>query len=258
MTQRVQDLQGIPNFRDLGGYPTADGGRVRWGRVYRSAKLSRATPAGLSALDALGMASVFDLRTAEERAAEPTRWLRAPGAVYESPKATMRPLMDDILRHAFDEPTTVRAMADFYAQIPLLFAEEFGALFRALAAGGTPLLLHCAAGKDRTGVASALLLSALGVPREIIAQDYVLTEQLLDAGRQALMHETIAGPPSMSSHMAAKPLSVQVTLWRALPEFLDPALASVDQRYGSVANYLLQALGLDPQELQKLRDHLVE
>lgn len=256
--RRVRDLDGARNFRDLGGYATQDGRRVRWGRVFRSAKLSKLTDPGVDALEGLAISSVFDLRTAEERAAEPSRWRRPPTHVYESLKPTMRPLMEEILEHAQDEPTAHQAMQLMYSRFPELYREEFAQLFRRLVQGGTPLLLHCAAGKDRTGVASALVLSALQVPREQVIEDYAMTEKLVDAKAQAARHQVIAGPASMENQMAAKPQSVQIVFWRSTPDFINASFAAIERGYGSIEGYLSRGLGLSDAELQALRDQLIE
>src|SRR5262249_2657770 len=152
---RVLKLDGPTNFRDLGGYPTASGGRTRWGMVYRADAPARLTPADHTAIERLGLRVAYDLRTDHERDRSPSALpdsvrreiLRIGGrATYPAARDTGTDLPDAFLHHMS------LAMADSDAPI-------FGRLLTNLSTGELPALIHCTAGKDRTGVASALLLA---------------------------------------------------------------------------------------------------
>ncbi len=125
----ILGLQGAPNFRDLGGYATADGHHVRSGLVYRSNKLSALTPADEAAIDQLHLVAEIDLRTAEERKSEPSRWLHAPADIYDSPKSTLKPTLDPLLGKIHDAASARSALTDFYAQMPDIYRPEYAALF---------------------------------------------------------------------------------------------------------------------------------
>jgi protein-tyrosine phosphatase len=139
------------------------------------------TPADIDRIDGLKLAAVVDLRTQEERAISPTVWDHRPSDVYESPKPTLAPMLHRVLDNAQTADGARRGMKAFYADIPDEYRVEYSSLFRRIASGHLPLLVHCTAGKDRTGVAVAVLLLSLGVPQEKIEEDYQLTNNLLPA-----------------------------------------------------------------------------
>jgi len=236
-------LNGAPNFRDLGGYATRDGKHVVRGLVFRSDKLSELTPADVARVKALGIRNVVDLRTVEERHREPDAW-RAP-AVYESPKPSLSATLG--LRDPDATPDAAHArMVALYARMPADYAEEYAAMFHRLAAGGAPLIVHCTAGKDRTGVASALLLTALGVPRETVVSDYLLTNARRAAHPPRVLAVSVSG---------AQP-EVRKALMAADPDYINSALDALERQYGSIDSYMRQALGLTDQEIASLRRRL--
>ena len=243
---RVLGLQGAPNFRDIGGYTTADGRHVRWGLVYRSNKLSALTPADESRVTALHIATEIDLRTIQERADEPDRWLQPPADIYQSPKPSLKPLIGQLLAGVHDVPTARQSMERFYARMPDEYRPEYTALFQRLAAGDAPILVHCTAGKDRTGVATAILLTALGVPRETVVSDYGMSEKLLP-------------PPSIKAGALSQlPPDAQRELMRSDPVFIQAALDSIDHEYGSVGGYLKNGLGLNSAQIDAMRSRLTQ
>jgi protein-tyrosine phosphatase len=243
---RVLGLQGAPNFRDVGGYATADGRHVRWGMVYRSNTLSALTPADESRVEALHIGTEIDLRTMQERADDPDRWLQPPGDIYQSPKPSLKPLIAQVLASVHDLPTARQSMEHFYARMPDEYRPEYTALFTRLAAGDAPILVHCTAGKDRTGVAAAILLTALGVPRATVVQDYSMSQTLL--------------PPTAakSGALARLPPDAQQELMRSDPVFIEAALDSIDHEYGSVGGYLKAGLGLHDSQIDAMRSRLTQ
>jgi hypothetical protein len=123
----VLGLAGAPNFRDLGGYATKDSRHVRWGEVYRSSALSALTPQDEATVGTLHIASEFDLRTAEERAREPDRWLHPPAMVVDSPKQSLRPMTVALLAHVSDAATARQAFIGLCARMPDQYRPEYSA-----------------------------------------------------------------------------------------------------------------------------------
>lgn len=247
-------LAGAPNFRDLGGYRTRDGRTVRRGLVFRSSKLAPLTPVDWARVETLGIHGVYDLRTVEERHAEPDNWPQPPATVYASPKPDMAGTIA-AMRRAGSSPAAVRGVIiGFYRRMPIDYAPEYAAFFKGLAGGATPVVVHCTAGKDRTGVASALLLTALGVPRATVVDDYEMTERLLvrPAGKPGMPVGGKAG-----ATMATLPPAAQDAVWRSDPVYIRAALETVDARYGSIDGYMRRALGMSAAEIAALRKNLL-
>jgi protein-tyrosine phosphatase len=245
--RRVIALQGQTNFRDLGGYETADGRHVRWGVIFRSGELSHLTAADYRRVSALGIHTIYDLRDQSERASQPTDWSANPVRTFASAKTgaiagAMLPLTDPKI----DAERAHAALADFYAQMPSLYAPEYRVIVRELLEDHAPLLLHCTAGKDRTGVASALILTALGVPRATIVRDYELTDQLLKPSSEPPKTEFMRRFQSL-------PADVQHAMMSADPGYIEAAFRSMESQYGSVEKYLSTELGLGPDQIKRLQ-----
>lgn len=229
---RVLPLQGATNFRDLGGYATRDGRRLRWRRLFRSDHLGGLTEADQAQLAALGLTRAFDFRGHGERAAEP---YAVPGLVQHS--LAIEPSVAQHMERLADAglPLTAERMAglmeDLYRRLVTEDLPRFAELFQHLLAADAPLVFHCTAGKDRTGVAAALLLLALEVPREVVLQDYLLT------------NEVYRRPPSR--HPGRVPEEALAVLWSVRADFLEAALQHVERQPGGVDAFLAQQLGLD-------------
>jgi protein-tyrosine phosphatase len=241
---RVWRLQGATNFRDLGGYPGHGGRPLRWRRLFRSDHLAGLTASDQATLADLGLARAFDFRGVAERAATP---YDLPGVVQHplaiEPSVVQR--MED-LAAAGDRltvPVVVGLMQDLYRGLINDQAHHFAALFDHLLQADAPLVMHCTAGKDRTGVAAALILLALGVPRDLVLQDYLLTNQLY------------RHPPLPSTDIPAEALAV---LWRVQQGFLDAALQAVDADHGGIQPYLQRRLGLGPAALDTLAQRYLQ
>ncbi len=236
-------LEGASNVRDLGGYRGADGRRVRRHLVYRSAALAKLTPQDLEVLGALHIRTVCDFRSVAERARAPTRLLR-PERVELPIEPSVGAGLRDILR---TQDATGEALHAVLEQAYVAYAIEsqaqYGALFARLLAGNCPLLFHCSAGKDRTGFAAALLLTALGVAWEDVVADFSATNQLW-------RRDTVPA--------ADLPASIREALLRAEPRLLEAAFAAARREYGSMERYFEQAFGLDAAALARLRDLLLE
>jgi len=180
---RTVPLEGQRNFRDLGGYRTADGRhQVRWGMLYRSGSLARLTDKDYAVLAPLGITSVIDFRSTTERASEPTDWRAGePEILTKAYTSKGEAALMGVMQGPNATQAKVReAMIGFYHQMPEQYADQYSEVFHRLAAHKSPMLFHCTAGKDRTGLASALVLTVLGVPRDKVIEDYVLTEKAGD------------------------------------------------------------------------------
>jgi protein-tyrosine phosphatase len=252
--QRRLKLEGPVNFRDLGGYATADGRHVRWGRVYRSDSLESLTPADIARLDELGIRLVCDLRRDEERAAAPSRvdghgdvrieHLPIGGIAAETKDMAGRMLRGEI------QAVSAAMMADVYLTILDLHPDSFGAVVaHAADAAELPMVIHCTAGKDRTGVASALLLAVLGVEDATIAADYELSTEFQARARVAAVR-----PQLEAAGVEFEKVEAYFLAPRAV---IADTLGGVRERYGSVEGYLTKHAGIEPKTLDKLRGLLV-
>lgn len=252
-------LVGAPNFRDLGGYATADGRRVRKGMLYRSEGLCSLTPDDLSVLNQLGIRLVCDIRSEHERRQAPNRWPAPPlETLHLNVSADLRAGYNAIARAIRDDPSEQGASAAMllsYRQFPAAFAGHLANLFeRILSDTGIPLVFHCAAGKDRTGFVAAMLLSALDVaPRDILA-DYLLTSHYWHGPRtEASLRAALAGILD-----APPPPGVVNALSLASPDYLQAAFSSINEEYGSVHTYLETTAGLDTRARQALQARLLK
>ena len=228
---RSLSLAGASNFRDLGGYPGHGGRTVKWRRLFRSDHLAGLTAADQAALAELGVARAVDFRGRAESAAHA---YALPGMAYHplhiEPTVVQRALELQRTGRQLTAQDAVGLMQETYRGFVHENAPRFAELFRLLLASDVPLVFHCTAGKDRTGFAAALILLALGVPRDVVMQDYLLTNSLYRR------------PEGMGSHAPEEVLSV---LWRVQEEFLNAALHRVDNDFGGVQTYLVDVLGMD-------------
>ncbi|WP_162854670.1 tyrosine-protein phosphatase [Sphingobium estronivorans] len=241
---RALPLDGGQNFRDLGGYPTEDHRHVRWGLLFRSGSLHALTPADFSYLKMLGLRTEVDFRSTQERAAEPTDW-----PTGQAPQI----LADDydfaiLGRHMTNlqdmTPDEVQAkMVEMYPVILDQFNGQYRRLFDQLLAGKVPLAFHCSAGRDRTGIAAALVLTALGVPRETVIQDYLLTNRYFQMAQVGPAAQTWGKlPPAMTKVMVSS----------ARPS-IEAVFKLIDGYPGGAKAYLRDRLGLDQLKIARLR-----
>lgn len=237
-------LHGSTNFRDLGGYAGRDGRSVRWRRLFRSDHLGELTPQDVATLSGMGLARVCDFRGAQERMAHACV---LPGVAVHALaiEPTVVQGMQSLLAagQVLTVQATVELMQQTYRDFVLDNTPRFAQLFAELLLDDTPLVFHCTAGKDRTGFAAALILSALGVPRAVVMQDYLLTN---DFYRQ---------PRAASGFASQEVLDV---LWKVQPGFLEAALQTVEARHGSLEHYLEKDLGLGRAQRQRLEQLYLE
>jgi protein-tyrosine phosphatase len=259
--ERLVPLEGGRNFRDLGGYRTGDGRRVRWRVLFRSGVLSYLTAEDWRHLSGLGVRTVCDLRAPHERAREPVQ--PRPADVqwdewdYDSRDVSLR---SHLTAHAMLTPETARSsITALYRELPARFAAQFAGIFQRLVAGSTPLIINCSAGKDRTGVASALVLSSLGVVRDDVLADYVLTNEAVDLERELFTHpRSTVGVGGEHEHLTRLAPDVRVPLLAAHAEYLEAAYEQIDADYGSVTGFVRDCLGVSDIEVGGLRDRLLE
>jgi protein-tyrosine phosphatase len=251
-------LEGANNFRDLGGYRTSDGHYVRWGLVYRSGSLVNLTSKDSEYLHTLGIRLVCDVRADGERARAPDH---LEGNAAELLSVPIGPNRDGTL----SPEDLKKRVAAINAQnkdsirgydFAITDAAQYGRILHRMAAGDLPAVEHCTSGKDRTGVFSAILLTALGVPRETVIQDYLLTTQYMLAP-DSIERTTadlqkffgLAEPPDAATVRA---------IMTTRPETLQATFDNITKTYGSFDNYLRDALKLSDSDLASLRERLLE
>jgi protein-tyrosine phosphatase len=232
------DLAGASNFRDLGGYPAKNGRTVRWRQIFRSNHLGHVTEADIAVLRGLGLRNAFDFRGTEERVAAVCRLTEI--AVHSLP---IEPTVVASLRArltagaALSTADALDVMRDSYRNYVRYNTPNFRALFAHLLEDRAPLVIHCTAGKDRTGFACALILHALGVPEDVIAEDYLLTNRFYRRD------------PSASIDL---PDEVRQVLGSVEASFLAAAFDAICREYGDLESYFSEGLGLGPRERASL------
>lgn len=252
---RLIPVEGSNNFRDIGGYKTADGREVKWGILYRSAAMNRITPAGFAQMKALGIKTNVDFRATQERTSAPTVWpADMKVAVYSQDyDMDMTPFMAFFQKGNVTAEETRAMMAVFYADAPFKFAGQYKRLMRLILDGETPLVYNCSAGKDRTGVATALILTILGVPRGTVTEDYLLsnryyTPDMPKAGEKE--------DPMMAAFRRVPPDVVQA-LMGVDARYLDAAFAAIEAREGGWERYVREDLGLSAADVAALKTRLL-
>jgi len=261
MTIFPSGLEGAPNFRDLGGFRAAGGSRVRPGRLFRSESLERLTDVDLAQVASLDIALAYDLRNADERTRASNRW--PPGKTPETvagidslefEAVSVFGWRERIADPTFDAAAACHWMQDAYAKMPGLFAGVLVSVFDRLGAPSAPAtLIHCTAGKDRTGFTSAMVLLALGVSRDEVFEDYLLTRNRRSP--EALLR-TLLGPDL--TRRSPTTSAAMLTIADVREEYLGAALHAIERDFGSMEAYLALACGLDSARSSRLRSQLLE
>lgn len=248
---RPLTIEGTINARDLGGLPTGDGRRVGLGKLIRSAELDKLTGRGVAALrDQHRVATILDLRSTRERTKRPPAiGLHRDATLVHYDYATSSADMERLW--AKDDVTHAEVhamMLDIYRRLPWEQAEGFRLLFELVETGRTPILFHCAAGKDRTGAAAALLLSALGVTREAIYDDFLMSELCFEANRTRFAGN---GADALLLRAEWEPIL------RTDRAYLEAMFTALEAR-GDMAFYFAEALGFDAPRIERLRASMLE
>jgi protein tyrosine/serine phosphatase len=252
-------LEGVENFRDFGGYPTASGRRLRARRLYRSASHGKATDADLEEIGGLRIAVVVDLRRKQERARDPSRRPAAfAGEVIENDMGEDEE--DSWVAHVSRSDLTAASfrayMFDYYREAPFneRMVDLYSRYFEILATAEEPVLIHCAAGKDRTGILAALTHHLAGVHRDDLMADYLATnDPARMARRLPLITEAIR---DLTGRTPSEP-AVRVAMG-VEPAYLETAFASMTERYDGVDGYLREVLGVDLAMQQAVQARLLE
>jgi protein-tyrosine phosphatase len=241
---RHLNLSGASNFRDLGGYPTTDGRTVRWRQIFRSNHLGHLTDDDAAVLRQLGVRSAFDFRGAEERTAAQCGMSEI--TVHSLP---VEPTVVAALRAIVAGGTplstdhAIEVMRESYSGYVQKNTERYRTLFAHLLADSAPLVIHCTAGKDRTGFACALILHTLGVSKDTISADYLLT------------NEFYRRDPNHSSDL---PDDIKQVLGSVREAFLAAAFEAIDADYGDLETYLRDGLCLGKAERAHLEARYLE
>lgn len=255
---RKLPFTGAHNFRDLGGYKTEDGRRIKWGKIYRSDNLHSLTDEDVKYLSRLNIKSVVDFRSDEERESEPDRLTPDMTQVLLPIKFQPKELDDESLKNLMKNLTfgtldSSNLLTDFNIVIVKDFADEYKKFFRhVIENNAEPIVFHCTAGKDRAGFASAMILTVLGVPREKVIEDYLLTNTYV------------------KDHVDSEMLEIELkTFFRAdtdnlrkinlvAERYIQAAFDTIDSEWGGMDNYISTALSLTEEDILKLQNFYLE
>ena len=251
---RKLPFTGAHNFRDLGGYKTSDGKTVKWGKVYRSDNLHSLTDEDVKYMERLNIKSVVDFRSDEERNEEPDRLTPDMTPILLPIKFEPEGVTENLTRDlTFGNLDSSNLLRDFNIILVKEFTEEYREFFRHIVDnGGEPFLLHCTAGKDRAGFGSAMILTVLGVPREKIIEDYLLTNTYV------------------SDHVDRKLLETELkTFFRADSDnlrkinfveerYIQAAFDTIDSHWGGMDQYISEGLNLTEEDINKIKDYYLE
>lgn len=258
---RVVDLEGVHNFRDYGGYAVSGGGRLKRGVLWRSGQHHGATDSDLERIAALNLASVFDMRSSKERGTHPCRRperFAAQVHYAEDPTLANALHLKSAKTKEREQMTAAQVregMRSNYGKIA--FRPELLAIMRIffaeLAQGKGPSLVNCMAGKDRTGIAAAMVHLATGVHRDDAIADYVLTNSAGDVEARIA-----SGAKTIREMNGTVDLDVVRVIMGVEAEYLESAFAMIAEKHGSIDGYLAEALGVDDAMRERLRAAVVE
>jgi protein-tyrosine phosphatase len=252
--ERCLPFQGAQNFRDYGGYATLDGRQVKWRQLFRSGQLSTLTADDIRYFESLDIRLVLDLRRDQERDSDPSLFpVTAMPKVIGlsiSPGSSAN-LFDGMIKGDMSREDMVGCMRAINRELALEQAQTYRQMFRHLLnqqQGAS--LVHCAAGKDRTGFAAAMILAALGVSRETILQDYMLTASYFSVDAEI---ERIS-----RKYQWPGDINSMRPLLEVREDYLQSAFAAIDEEFASLDNYLCEALGVGESERAYLRDRYLD
>jgi protein-tyrosine phosphatase len=256
----LAQLTGAANFRDVGGYQTSDGHKIKRHTIYRSGELSGLTTADQRALEELHIRYEVDLRTDKERAESPTRWGKnAPQVVSvsvgESRQSDPIKSVASSAGELRDAAEAKRYMEKATARIAIQGAGDIGEVIRALAKGDEPALIHCTAGKDRTGVTVAVLMTLLGASRDEVDREYLRSNDSVDQQLERMKAREKSGASETLSSLRPEVLRTMLGTERS---YMDAAFAAIDTEYGSFDAYTERGLKVTPAQVHALRTNLLE
>jgi protein-tyrosine phosphatase len=259
---RPPTISSAPNLRDTGGYATRDGGQVRTGLLYRSEQLSKITDAEMPLLAALGLKKIYDLRTTDERAAQPDRVPAGAQDVVVDVLADEKQAGPAELLHLLGNPQEANAKLGggkaaalfthgYIAFVSLPSARTgFALMFKKLAdTNNLPALYHCTTGKDRTGWASAALLTLCGVSDDDVMRDYLRSNDTILPEYQGMIDKfTGIGVEK----------DILLSILGVRREYLEVSFKEMHDQFGGIEEYFAKGLGIDAAGQQTLRDRFVE
>lgn len=250
VAERGVPFTGAVNFRDVGGYATVDGRRLPWGRLFRSGHMTHLTDTDKALFATLGIRTVIDFRMELERASELTELPGSPAVhvLGVPPGVGSKNFLDDVFAGADGPEPVVEAMHAILRGLVRECAPYYARLFeRLLEAPDGAVLLNCSAGKERTGVGVALLLSALGVPLETIRYDFLLSGRYFPAEQEV--------PRVIEKYNVRRGEASRAIIWpllEARASYLDVVLEAIEQDCGSLTAFLDNTLGLGATERARL------
>ena len=248
---RNVNVPNVQNFRDLGGYPVyARHKQVRWGMLYRSAQIDLAQPATRDKLNNLGIRTLIDLRDTSEYSRTASDTFPGQPRVVHIPihAGNLADILTGIDRQSIQSDTVYRIVERINRHIVAVHASDFRRMFDTLLdEDNYPAVIYCTTGKGRTGIAAALLLSALGVNEEDVMDDYRLSNRYFD----------IPAATSYAYELPTRSQEALTTVYSAREGFLDAAKDEIERAYGSVDDYLRRAVGLEKEDLKQLRKILL-
>jgi protein tyrosine/serine phosphatase len=243
---RHHPFEGCFNFRDIGGYPTADGHQVRWGRYFRAGRQDRMTEQDLDMVKELGIKTQIDLRRPDEVVEQGRGPLESIGATYHNISVIPEGGSEQLSRFVGDTQISGKRYLGYLEFGPETWIQMFDLFKRA---SSQPILLHCTAGKDRTGVSTAFLLSVLGVDRSLIEADYILTNK--DVSRQVdFIESTVGLPEGIDRELMMQLAGIPED---AMRDFLD----GLQERWGGPLEYL-RSIGIDDEIMDAVREEFLE
>lgn len=254
-------MEGIHNFRDFGGYQTVNGTQIKKGLLYRSGSLDKATNADLDKLAALGIKTICDLRSEQERIMEPDRIPDVKPVTFFN--ISMPPIVDyhsRSLKRLFSLMFGAERKTDYIAESYKAYRDyatgylpQLKALFKRISnPENLPVLIHCSAGKDRTGVVSSLIQQMLGVDPDVAMDDYLITNQNMGAYNADIMRRL-----SKLAYFGV-PWKMYIPLFDARRDYLNAAFAQVKDEFGALENWMRSGLKFFEQDREELVDVLLQ
>lgn len=257
----VLPLQAACNLRDLGGYECADGRHLKSGVLYRSGVMAYFTDADRRYIGALNIHTVCDLRRSDEQAKEPSCWPQGSTTQFVTwPDEPDLEGQGHLAWGQADDPEQIRhAMITFYRAMPTWLGSRLRGVFQHLCQADLPLLFHCSAGKDRTGMTAALILYMLGASEAQILADYEQTNTAVNLEAFALAHHNAGMGLADEQHpLLSLREDIRRTILRADGDYMRAAFTSITQQFGGIDNYLSDYLGVTEAAQISLRQRLLE
>lgn len=261
-SNRAIALEGVANTRDLGGLRTGDGRSIKPGLLIRSGEIDHISDAGKEKLEEIGVVAVIDLRTTKEATADPAVWPDGIGPTrYNFPLLERQSAIIEDMRRQIAAGTAEgkwmdQSFSDTFDYMPTDYSNEIRQVFDVLleTPPGQPVLFHCSGGKDRTGVVTVVLLSALGVTEDDIKADFMMSNELI---RPDALAQMIADKVNASNGSSMKAEDV----WPSVgvrPEYLKVFYASIERNYGNMDGYIQEGLGLTADEIGLMQERYLE